>query len=210
MDQERITVVVADDHPLMAEALAQIVESDDGLELLGVCSDGEAALAAIRAGAPDVAVLDVSLPLLDGLALASHVRAADLDTRMLFVSGTDDAQTIERCNAAGGQGFVSKSDDKGALLRAIGEVANGGRAFPNRAGGRFARGASSLGRDILSPQERRVLALAADGLSTAAIAAELYVSHTTVKTHLRHAAEKLGVRGKTAASVKALRSGLIR
>ena len=211
MSVESFTVLLAEDHPLMGDALARLVELDDSLELVARCADGEATLAAIRDRTPDVAILDVTMPGRNGPDVAAAVRGAGLSTRILFVTGHDDPETLDRCRAAGAQGFVSKAETNDKIRGAIRAVAAGREAFPH-----VVRPVVTPDRELvergalLTLQERRVLALAAEGRSTAAIAGELYIAQTTVKTHLRNAAQKLGVRGKTAASATALRHGFIK
>lgn len=210
MARKPVTVVIADDQTLVAEALAQLVRSDESFEVVAVLSDGDAALTEIRRRAPDVAVLEVAMPRRSGLDVTTALRRPRFPTRVLFLTGRADRETLDRCIDAGGHGFVSKTEAKDALLSAIATVASGRCAFPLTDRPESSRnGQRAEPAGVLSPQEVRVLSLAANGLSTAAIASELFIADTTAKTHLRHAARKLGVRGKTAACVAAVRHGLI-
>ena len=206
----RIRVVVADDHPLVGEMLARIVEGTDGFELIAHCTDGDAALEVILERSPDVAVVDVGMPARTGPALANEVQRAGSPTRIVFLSGSDDPETLYRCVSSGGSGFVSKTAAKSRIVEAIDTVASGGTAFrPEAIAAATAGREIARARTLLSPQERRVLELSAEGWSSAEIARALYIGQTTVKTHLRHAADKLGVHGRAAAIAAALRLGII-
>lgn len=206
----RIRVLVADDHPLVGEMLARLVDGADGLELVAQCADGDAALEAILARSPDIAIVDVGMPVRTGPDLAVEAQRAGSRTRILFLSGSDDPETLYRCVLSGGHGFVSKTAPKDRIMEAISTVAAGGISFPPEAVAAATAGREiARSRAIVSPQERRVLALAAEGRSIAEIAETLYIGQTTVKTHLRHAADKLGVSGRAAAVAAALRRGII-
>lgn len=210
-DSKHPTVLIVDDHPMVVDALAQLVESAGGFHVVALCSDGDAALGAIHEHTPDLAIIDAHLPRRDGPAIAAAVQRAGLATRMLFVTGHEEPETVSRCAAAGAHAWISMSQPPDRILAAI-EAVSAGRTAPAANVDTIvaARRDFPARRDVLSARERRVLELAANGRSTAAIAQELYIAQTTVKTHLRHAASKLGVRGKTAASAAALRQGLIR
>ena len=206
----RFSVLIADDHPLMGEMLGRLVRADDRLELVAACTDGLSAFSAIRASSPDLAVVDVAMPGLTGPELATALTEAGSPTRILFISGTTEPQTLYKCFSSGAHGFVSKTATKEAIVEAIVEVANGGTAFPREVAAALVAGREREGAGrTLSRQETRVLELSAEGRSIAETAAALFLGQTTVKSHLRNAATKLGVRGKSAAIAEAVRRGII-
>jgi two-component system nitrate/nitrite response regulator NarL len=195
---------------LVAEMLARVVDAEDDFELAATCRDGEAALDAILEHSADVALVDVAMPDRTGPEIAGDLQRARARTRVLFISGSSDPKTVRDCAASGGHGFVGKTAERATIVAAIRTVANGGTVFPSD-GPPALRGLSGP-RDArvgLTLRERRVLQLAAEGLSTAEISSKLYIGQTTVKTHLRHAADKLLVSGKAATIAEAMRRGLI-
>ena len=205
-----VSVAIVDDHPLVAEMLARLVEADDALQLRAQCGDGQEALAKILELDPDVAVIDVGVPRLDGPEIAEAAARAGSRTKVLFLTGRDDREAVLRCVAAGGRGLVSKTAPKDDLLAAIHTVARGGTAFPPATSSALAVAREQLeAKSVLTSREKRVLELAARGCSNAEIADHLFIGPTTVKTHLRNAADKLGVHGKPAAVAEAVRRGII-
>ncbi len=201
-----LKILIADDHPLVAEILAWLVTDDDRMELVSVCADGEAAIEAIPKMQPDVAVLDLHMPH-GGPDLAD--KAAN-GTKVLFLTGHDDPEMLYRSLVAGARGFLPKTAGRDTIADAIVRVGEGGTAFPREAGDALVAGREG-GREraVLTPQELQVVGLAAEGQSNAEIAQKIFVGQTTVKTHLHNAAEKLGVRGKAATVAEALRRRLI-
>lgn len=204
-----INIVVGDDHPLVAEMLARVVESEDGFELAAECRNGEATLAAILDHSPDVAVVDVSMPDYTGPEIARALRRVRSATRVLFISASTDSRTLYDCAISGGHGFIGKTADRSAIVAAVRTVARGETAFPPDTHLALEEGRRTEHRSRLTRQERRIVELAAEGRSTAEISSELYIGQTTVKTHMRHAADKLDVSGKAATVAEAIRRGLI-
>jgi two-component system nitrate/nitrite response regulator NarL len=204
-----LKTLVVDDHPLVTEMLARVIEADDRLELAGTCADGNEAIEAITELAPDVAVLDIGMPL--GAAdVAALLNGLGLPTRMLFLSGADDSATLYRALLAGAHGFIAKTASPAAIADAIAAVGSGSTAFPPAAAEAMVAGRETEQRQVsLSPRELQVLSLAARGKSTAEVAAALFLGQTTVKAHLRNVAEKLGVQGKAATIAEAMRRGLL-
>ena len=201
-----LRILVADGHPVMAEMLAQIVTADTRMELVGVSSEGAAAIEDITELNPDVAVLDLQMPH-GGPDLAEEVPDG---TKVLFLSCREDSQLLYRSFVAGARGFLPKTAGRETIADAIVRVGEGGTAFPPEAAEALAVGrARELESPVLTAQELQILGLAADGNSNAEIAQTIFVGQTKVKTHLRNAAEKLGARGKAATVAEALRRGLL-
>jgi two-component system nitrate/nitrite response regulator NarL len=213
MPPARVSVVVADDHPLFREAIERAVRERPELELVGSAADGRAALAQIRALTPRVAVLDLRLPALDGLQILNAVTRDEIPTRVIFLSATGDPEVVFRAVQGGAAGYFSKEADRAAILDAITAVARGRTVIdPALHDGVFdqvrIRG-TGTDRPILTAREREVLALMAQGLSGPQIAEQLIVALPTVKTHQARLYEKLGVSERAAAVAEAMRRGLL-
>jgi two-component system nitrate/nitrite response regulator NarL len=213
MAPRRVTVVVADDHPLFLEGVERAVRQRPELELLGAVGHGRDALAAIRELAPDVAVLDLRLPGLDGLQILNAATRDQLRTRLLLLSASGDPEIVYRAVQGGAGGYFLKEADREAILDAVTAVARGGTAIdPVLQVGVFEqirlRGTGEE-RPILTAREREVLTLMARGMSGPQIAERLIVALTTVKTHQARLYEKLGVAERAAAVAEAMRRGLL-
>ncbi len=206
-----LTVLVADDHPAMLGALARLVREDEALELVGEAADGEQAEAMIRALDPDVALLDVRMPGLDGLSLLRRLRRKNSPVRVLLLSGNDDSEIAHEAIGQGAAGFLSKDAEEEEIREAIVAVANGRSVLsPALQSGvldliRLRRG----GAIQLSGRERELLELAAKGLTTSQIADQLYLSPNTVKTYWQRLYEKLGASDRVNAIAEAHRRGLL-
>jgi len=213
MAPARVSVVVADDHPLFREGIERAVRERPELELVGAAADGREALACIRELAPRVAVLDLRLPGLDGLQVLNALIRDALPTRVLIVSASGDPEVVYRAVQAGAAGYFRKEADRDAILNGIAAVAGGRTAIePELQAGVFdqirLRGTGEE-RPILTTREREVLALMADGLSGPQIAERLIVALPTVKTHQARLYDKLGVSDRAAAVAEAMRRGLL-
>ena len=213
MPPARVSVVVADDHPLFREGIERAVRERPDLQLVGAAADGRKALAQIRELTPQVAVLDVRLPDLDGLQVLNAVVRDGLPTRVLFLSASGDPEVVYRAVQGGAAGYFRKEADRDAILNGIAAVASGRTAIePELQAGVFdqirLRGTSEE-RPILTAREREVLGLMADGLSAPQIAQRLIVAPPTVKTHQARLYEKLGVSDRAAAVAEAMRRGLL-
>ena len=213
MSEARVTVLVADDHPLFREGVARAVRERPDLELVGEVGDGRAALAGIRELSPAVAVVDLRLPEVDGVGIANAVARDGLATRVLVLSAFTDPRLVYEAMSAGAAGFFSKDADREAVLDAVAAVARGeSRVEPRLQSALFAEmreRARDDERPLLTPREREVLGLMAEGLSAPAIGRRLYLATATVKSHQARLYEKLGVSDRAAAVAAAMRAGLL-
>jgi two-component system nitrate/nitrite response regulator NarL len=206
-------VLVADDHPLFRDGISRAVGQRDDLELVASVADGRQALEAIRRHAPDVAVLDVRMPGMDGVEVLKAVKEDGLDTRVLLLSAYTDSPIVYAAVTAGAGGYLSKDADRSAICDAIAAVARGEPALDPRVhAGLFEevrRHRAPPEPPLLTDREQEVLELIADGLTAPTIATRLEISATTVKTHLGHLYEKLGVSDRAAAVAEGMRRGLL-
>lgn len=207
-----VRVLVADDHPAMRGALARIVREHDALELIGEARDGEDALAMIVELAPDVALIDVRMPKLDGLTLLSRAQDRRPSTRVLLISGNDDSEIAHEAIERGAAGFLSKDAEQDEIYAAVIAVAEGRSVLsPTLQSGVLdlirERGGGAV---RLSAREGELLELATAGLTTTQIAERLHLSPNTVKTYWQRLYEKLGASDRASAVAEAVRRGLLR
>jgi two-component system nitrate/nitrite response regulator NarL len=182
------------------------------LELIGEAADGRAALEAIRELAPDVAVIDVKMPELDGLQVVAAVRRDELPTRVVLLSAYLDSQIVFQAVGAGAAGYLSKEADRAVIGDAIMAVSRGETVLSPEAQAGIAaevRSRQVEERPLLTPREREVLAHVAAGRPAPEIARQLHLSPATVKGHLQSLYEKLGVSDRAAAVAEAMRRGLL-
>lgn len=210
---QRTTVVIADDHPLYRDALAQAITGRPDLELLAAEADGRSALEQIRALTPDVAVLDMRMPGLRGLDVANALARDGSPTRVLMLSAAQESAVVYAAVAAGAAGYWSKDAERDAICDAIAAVARGEKVLdPSLQSGVFTEIHArevNVDRPVLTAREREILGLIADGMTAPAIGEQLFLSTATIKTHLAHLYEKLGVSDRAAAVAEAMRRGLL-
>jgi two-component system, NarL family, nitrate/nitrite response regulator NarL len=209
---ERYRVLVADDHPLFRDAMVRLLKSWAEVEVIGEAASGRAALERIRLDAPDVAVVDLRMPDVDGVQLCTAVAREGLSTRVLIVSGYDDDELVYAALEAGATGYVPKDAPRDEVARAVLAVAHGEMAIAPRLAGGLAsqiRLRKDRGAPLLTARETEVLALLAEGKSAPEIGRLLFLATSTVKSHLAHLYEKLGVSDRAAAVAEAMRRGLI-
>jgi two-component system nitrate/nitrite response regulator NarL len=210
---KRATVLIADDHPLYREGLARAISGRPDLELVSEVSDGRTALSQIQHLAPDVAVLDMRMPGLRGLEIVEALTRDGSATRVLVLSAAIESSLVYAAVAAGAAGYWSKDAEREAICDAIAAVARGERVLdPSLQSGVFSEIHArevDTGRPVLTAREHEILLCIAQGKTAPAIGAELYLSTATIKTHLAHLYEKLGVSDRAAAVAEAMRRGLL-
>lgn len=208
----RARVLIAEEHPLYREGVVRAIKARPELELVGEAPDGRRALTLIKELAPDVAVLDVKMPELDGLQVANAVVRDGLGTRVLMLSAFVDRQIVFRAVAAGAAGYISKDADRLEITDAILAVHRGETVLaPEVQAGVVAEVRSRWRPELptLSERERQVLEMIAEGLSAPEIGRRLYLSPATVKSHLQSLYDKLGVSERAAAVAESMRRGLL-
>ena len=214
-----IRVALADDQPVVRMGLRVLIDREDDLELVGEADDGRTALQLVRCTHPDVLLLDIRMPGMDGLAALRAITAdPTLDgTRVVIVTTFEIDQYVFEALQAGASGFILKDAEPAELLRAIRVVAAGeallSPSVTRRAVSLFGRHLaggtpSAPGLDALTDREREMLAWVATGRSNQEIAEELFLSPATVRTHISRAMGKLGARDRAQLVVFAVRAGL--
>jgi DNA-binding NarL/FixJ family response regulator len=197
-----ISVLIVDDHPVVRQGLRALLEVQDDMTVAGEAGDGPAAISLAESLRPDIVLLDLKLPGMDGVAVLRPLRAAGL--RVLVLTSATEASAAAAAVRAGAAGVVYKDIDPAALVRAIRSVHDGNMLLAPEALGSLVRGSRA---DTLTAREREVLAGIADGKSNREIARLLRVSEKTVKAHVSAVLAKLGVQDRTQAAVYAVRHG---
>ena len=210
---QRVSVLVADDHPIYREGIVRAIKERPDLELVGEAGDGREALDRIRELKPDVAVLDIRMPELEGPQVLSALRREGVGTEVLFLSAFMEPELAYRTVAEGAKGYLSKEASRQEICEAILTVARGDTALAAAVQAGLATEIQQReradGRPDLTPRESEVLHMIADGLSAPQIAERIHLSPTTVKTHLHTLYEKLGVSDRAAAVAEGMRRGLL-
>lgn len=214
-----IKVALVDDQAMVRAGLRMILESEPDIAVCGEAADGADALELVRTTDPDVVLMDIRMPGLDGIAATAQILAACPTVHVVILTTFDDDEHVYEALRAGASGFLLKSADGDALVSAVRTVATGDAllapAVTRRVIEQFVNTPQappepqSDAFGDLSDREVEVLQLMARGLSNTEIAAELFVSGTTVKTHVSHILTKLGVRDRVQAVVEAYESGIV-
>jgi DNA-binding NarL/FixJ family response regulator len=205
----RIRVLIADDHPVVRQGLQVLLSVQDDIEVIGEAADGAEALALAAGLDPDVILLDLKLPELDGVAVLRELRARGTRARALVLTSAAEGALVTRAVQAGAAGFLYKDVDPDALVRAVRSVNDGHTLLAPEAVsaivGSGAAGSAVRGIGALTAREREILGQLAEGRSNREIARNLLVSEKTVKTHVSSVLAKLGVADRTQAALLAVR-----
>jgi two-component system, NarL family, nitrate/nitrite response regulator NarL len=209
---EKVRVVVGDDHPLFRDGVVRALNSSGSIDVVAEADDGVSALALIREHGPQVALLDYRMPGLDGAQVAAAVRRDELPTRVLLISAHDESAIVYSALQNGAAGFVSKESSRAELVDAVLNCAKGKDVVaPNLAAGLVGeiQRRNTSDTPTLSAREREVLGLIAGGQTIPAMAKQMYLAPSTVKTHVQRLYEKLGVSDRGAVVAEAMRRGLL-
>ena len=203
-----IRLLIADDHAVVREGLERLVATFDGVELVGAAANGQEAVDRCRAAEPDVVLMDIEMPVLDGIAATRAIAAAQPDVAVVVLTSFSDRDQILQALDAGAVGYLLKDAEPDEIAKAVRAAARGESPLDPRAGRALlsARAASPV--DGLSEREREVLRLVAQGRPNKLIARELSISEKTVKTHLTSVFRTIGVTDRTQAALWAERNGL--
>lgn len=213
---ENIRVLVADDHPIFREGLSRLFCDERGLDCVAMAQDGEEAVKLTQKFQPDVAILDVEMPKINGLDAARQIKKTCSNTAVLMLSAYKYNDYIIAAIQAGVDGYLLKDTPRSELIEAIRMIHSGKGVFNLEATGKILQRITAakdstglLGPDGLRSRELEVLKLVAKGMTNKAISHKLSITENTVGTHLGHIFKKLGVDSRTEAALFALKEGLI-
>ena len=216
MSDEKIRILLADDHALVREGIRRVLEEDPDFEVVAEAADGEEAVALAREHRPDVAVVDISMPNASGFEVTARLQAEVTSTRVLILSMHDDVEYVMRAVRAGARGYLLKDEAGPSPLReAVRAVHSGSSFFTSEVAARLAAGLrgddeqQGPGVDVLTARELDVLKGIAAGLSNKQIAADLGISRRTVESHRESLMRKLDIRTVAGLTRFALDAGLL-
>jgi len=214
MARKKIRVLVVDDHRLVREGLTSLLRVHPEIEVVGEASNGDEAVAKSRSLQPDIVLMDISMPGMNGITATRLIKKGMPDVQVIMLTMLDQEGYVYEAVKAGATGYLLKNSSLDDLVKAIKEVLKGGATLHPEAQAQLLKEYVFLARRNqetygLSDREIEVLQLLADGMSNKDIAANLYISAQTVKTHIAHIFNKLGVRDRTEAVATALRRGLV-
>jgi len=204
-----LRLLVADDHPAILDAIAQYVSGEDGIELVARAVDGEQALRLIAERRPDVAVLDIRMPGFGGIEILKRLAGSEGAPAIILFTGNPEQGLLLESLDAGARGFLAKESPLADLMRAVRIVAGGGTYIDPLLGSVLAGPQATDRLHALTKREREVLRLLADGMRNEQVASVLFISPLTVRTHVKHAMDKLEADTRTQAVATALRQSLI-
>jgi DNA-binding NarL/FixJ family response regulator len=204
---ERAGVLIVDDHALLRTGVANIINQQPDLRVVAEAGNGVEALDAYERHRPDVALVDLRMPVMEGVEAIRKIRERDPRARVIVLTTYDTDEEISRALKAGAKAYILKDIPADELVRCVREVLAGKTYLAPSAAAKLAEGVT---RVRLTPREMSALRLMADGKANKEIAAALDISERTVKTHLGHLFEKLGVTSRTEAIKVATRRGLVR
>jgi DNA-binding NarL/FixJ family response regulator len=209
-------ILLADDHALVRAGMRALLDELPGMQVVAETGDGQEALRLIGEQKPDLALIDISMPGLNGLEVAARARKESPFTRIIIVSMHVDNEFVRRALASGAAGYVLKNADRGELEMALSAVARGhtwlSPEISRRIAETYVRGGTAPTDgpfDVLTPRQREVLQLVAEGLSTKQIAGRLGLGVKTVETHRTELMERLGIHGIAGLVRYAIRAGIV-
>lgn len=209
-----IRVLITDDHTLVRQGLRRYLEEAEGIEVLGEASTGDEAVTLVGRDHPDVAILDIRMPEMDGIQAAREITDAHGDTRVIMLTAHDDRRLMVEAVRAGARGYVLKARDADHLVRSVRLVAEGNMVIDPDLVSVLAEELSedrdrTRSGETLTERELEILQLLAFGYTNREIGQRLFIAPDTVKTHLEHVYQKLGASDRTAAVAEAFRRRLI-
>ena len=205
-----IRVLITDDHGVVRQGLRMFLSLDEGLELVGEARDGEEALRLARELRPDVVLMDLVMPVMDGIEATRSIKAGLPDVEVVALTSVLEDASVAGAVKAGAVGYLLKDTDAGELKRAIRAAAEGRVYLAPEAGARLMREVRAPDSpEPLTERETEVLRLLARGRANKQIGTELFIEEKTVKTHVSSILRKLGVKSRTQAALHAVRTGLV-
>jgi len=206
----KIRLVIVDDHPVVRDGLRGILESQPDFEVVGEASDGEAAVRITKTLKPEIVLMDLRMPEMDGVTALREIKASNPQVQVLVLTTYDSDADILPAIEAGASGYLLKDSSREELYTALRATARGETVLAPAVAARLVGRMRAPAEEQLSSRELEVLQLVAEGDSNSEIASRLHISQATVKSHLIHIFGKLGVSDRTAAVTVALRRGILR
>jgi DNA-binding NarL/FixJ family response regulator len=204
---DEISVLIVDDHEVVREGLRLSLSRASHIRVIGEAADGAAAIGLVERRKPDVVIMDVRMPGMDGLEATKAILEVEPDAAVLIFTAFSERSLLARGLESGAKGYILKEAPHETLLRAVERVAKGEGYIDPALMPAFLSGKE--GTDMLTAREREILQLLADGMSNADVAAKLFISQETVKSHVRHILTKLEADTRTHAVAIALRDSII-
>jgi len=204
-----ITVVLADDHPVVRQGIVALLESESDIEVVAAVDDGNVAVDAALDHRPSVIVMDLRMPTMDGVTAIGSIREAWPDARVLVLTTYDTDEAIVRAVEAGASGYVLKDTPADDLIDAVRRAAAGETVLAPPVAKRLVERVRGPGATTLTAREIEIIRAVAEGNSNASIADRLHISQATVKTHLIHIYDKLGVSDRAGAVARAYETGVL-
>ena len=211
---KKIRIVVADDHRLFREGLRRLLELESDLEIVGEAKDGAEAVELILATNPDVVLLDINMPMMDGGQVIKRLRGRNVPTKFMAITAYDDEEHLANLSALGINGYVLKSSSTPDLVAALRAVNSGESYVDPKVAGKLLSSFQKQKEEsdvmqLLTQREKEVLFWLSQGFSNLEISAKMVLSEKTVKNHVSHLLKKLNLNDRTQAAVLAWRMGLV-
>ena len=211
---DSIRIVIADDHPVVRQGLATVLGQEEGLEVVGQAANGLEAVDQARKLQPDIILMDLQMPEMDGVEAIQEIKMETSDIGIIILTTYDTDDYIFRGIEAGARGYLLKDSPPEEVIKAIHTVHKGESMIQPKVASRLLDRFSQLSHDsvpeeVLSPREVQVLQLIAKSAVNKEIANELFIGESTVKTHIIHIFNKLGVKGRTEAVTEGAKRGII-
>ncbi|TVR71179.1 MAG: DNA-binding response regulator [Sphaerobacteraceae bacterium] len=208
-----IRILIVDDHPIVREGLAAVLEAQEDMEVVAEAGDGADGVTKFQEANPDIVLMDLAMPGTDGVEAIRRIRALDVDAKVVVLTAYDTDDRIFQAVQAGARGYLLKGAPRDEIFRAIREVKNGGSLLEPAIAGKLLSRVGDILRggavEKLTARELDILTLMARGMRNKEIANQLYITERTVKFHANAIYRKLNVSSRTEAVSKALRHGLV-
>ena len=204
---DEITCLIADDHEVVREGLRLALSRSPHIRVIGEATDGKSAVTLTERRRPDVVIMDLRMPDMDGLEATEEILSKMPGTAVLIFTAYGERSLMQRGLESGARGYILKETPHETLIRAVEKVAGGDTFVDPALMAEFIAGKGQM--EVLTPREREILQLLADGMSNVDVAAKLFISQETVKSHVRHILAKLEADTRTQAVAIALREAMI-